>query len=112
MGIDDFDRLERLQSFVRDVTNGMGRLERRRALGLYLTALLLPGERKSLEPLALRVAPTHQRYRSIADSCRAFYSWRLGTARCADARTPAKTPQERLLNIAVADQVVLTRGRP
>jgi SRSO17 transposase len=78
MGVDDFDRLERLQSFVRDVTNGMGRLERGRALGLYLTALLLPGERKSLEPLALRVAPNaglREAYRQRMQQAVAVAEW-------------------------------------
>ncbi|MFP2924399.1 transposase [Pyxidicoccus sp. 3LG] len=33
----------------------MGRTERRRALGGYVTGLLLDGERKSIEPMAARL---------------------------------------------------------
>lgn len=41
-----------------DVTDGMGRPERRRAMGLYLTGLLLDGERKSVVPMAARLVDT------------------------------------------------------
>nr|WP_249344722.1 transposase [Corallococcus exiguus] len=34
----------------------MGRSERRRALGGYVTGLLLDGQRKSIEPMAARLA--------------------------------------------------------
>jgi SRSO17 transposase len=44
-----------LGEFIDWLTNGMGRPERREALGLYLTGLLLDGERKSIEPLAARL---------------------------------------------------------
>jgi SRSO17 transposase len=37
--------------------HGLGRSERRDALGHYVRGLLLDGERKSLEPMAQRVAP-------------------------------------------------------
>jgi len=37
------------------LTDGMGRPERREAMGLYLTGLLLDGSRKSIEPLAARL---------------------------------------------------------
>jgi hypothetical protein len=36
--------------------DGMGRTERRRALDGYVTGLLLDGERKSIEPMATRLA--------------------------------------------------------
>lgn len=49
-------RLEReLNDYIDWLTEGMGRPERREALGLYLTGLLLDGERKSIEPLASRL---------------------------------------------------------
>jgi len=49
-------KLEReLDEFIDWLTDGMGRSERREALGLYLTGLLLDGERKSIEPLASRL---------------------------------------------------------
>jgi SRSO17 transposase len=44
-----------LGEYIDWLTTGMGRPERREALGLYLTGLLLDGERKSIEPLASRL---------------------------------------------------------
>ena len=37
------------------MVEGMGRVERREALGAYVTGLLLDGERKSIEPIAARL---------------------------------------------------------
>lgn len=52
----DLDRLaKRLDAFLGDCFEGMGRLERRVALGNYVRALMLDGERKSIEPLAERL---------------------------------------------------------
>ena len=52
----DLDRLDReLQSFLGAMFDGMGRLERRRAMAWYVTGLLLDGERKSIEPMAARL---------------------------------------------------------
>lgn len=49
-------KLEReLGEYVEWLTDGMGRPERREAMGLYLTGLLLDGERKSIEPIAARL---------------------------------------------------------
>jgi len=48
--------LEReLDVYIGKLTEGMGRPERRTAMGLYLTGLLLDGERKSIEPMAARL---------------------------------------------------------
>lgn len=44
-----------LDEYIDWLTDGMGRSERREALGLYLTGLLLDGNRKSIEPLATRL---------------------------------------------------------
>jgi len=44
-----------LREYFDSMVEGMGRLERRRALVLYLTGLLLDGERKSIEPMAGRL---------------------------------------------------------
>lgn len=44
-----------LSEFLDSMTVGMGRTERRRALGGYVTGLLLDGERKSIEPMAARL---------------------------------------------------------
>lgn len=45
-----------LQSFVEDVTAGIGRSERKHWCSTYLRGLLLDGERKSIEPMAARLA--------------------------------------------------------
>jgi len=46
---------KRLGDFVTHVTADMGRSERRQWAEVYLRGLLLDGERKSIEPMALRV---------------------------------------------------------
>jgi SRSO17 transposase len=49
-------KLEReLEEFVGKLTADLGRTERREALRLYVTGLLLDGERKSIQPLAARL---------------------------------------------------------
>jgi SRSO17 transposase len=49
-------RLDReLTTFVETLTAGLGRSERRTAMGQYITGLLLDGERKSIEPIAARL---------------------------------------------------------
>lgn len=50
------EKLEReLDAYVEELTTGMGRAERRAAMGHYVTGLLLDGERKSIEPIAARL---------------------------------------------------------
>lgn len=44
-----------LTEYVESLVAGMGRPERRAAMGLYVTGLLLDGERKSIEPIAGRL---------------------------------------------------------
>jgi SRSO17 transposase len=44
-----------LSEYFESMVEGMGRLERRRAMKQYLTGLLLEGERKSIEPIAGRL---------------------------------------------------------
>lgn len=52
----EIDRLGReLTKYVDELTSGMGRKERVRAMGWYITGLLLDGERKSIEPMAARL---------------------------------------------------------
>jgi SRSO17 transposase len=46
---------EDLRAYVDSMLEGMGRVERRAALGGYITGLLLDGERKSIEPMAARL---------------------------------------------------------
>jgi SRSO17 transposase len=49
-------RLDReLTKYIDELTSGMGRKERVRAMGWYITGLLLDGERKSIEPMAARL---------------------------------------------------------
>jgi SRSO17 transposase len=57
---------------------GMGRLERRRAMDLYLTGMLLEGERKSVEPMARRLAPKaneREAMRQRLQQCVAVADW-------------------------------------
>jgi SRSO17 transposase len=44
-----------LTKFLAEMTDGMGRPERRAAMGQYITGLLLDGERKSVQPMAARL---------------------------------------------------------
>lgn len=44
-----------LSAYIESFTTGMGRPERRRAMGWYVTGLLLDGDRKSIEPMAARL---------------------------------------------------------
>nr|WP_223643725.1 transposase [Corallococcus sp. EGB] len=44
-----------LSAYLEEMVAGMGRLERRRAMEVYVTGLLLDGERKSIEPMAARL---------------------------------------------------------
>jgi SRSO17 transposase len=55
----ELERLRReLEAFIGSMTEGLGRSERREALGHYITGLLLEGERKSISPMAARLAET------------------------------------------------------
>jgi SRSO17 transposase len=52
----DLRKLDReLTEYIGSMVEGMGRTERREALGAYVTGLLLDGERKSIEPIAARL---------------------------------------------------------
>lgn len=44
-----------LSAFLEEMITGMGRPERRAAMGHYITGLLLDGERKSIQPMAARL---------------------------------------------------------
>lgn len=52
-GLRKLDR--ELTAFIGSMVEAMGRVERREALGAYVTGLLLDGERKSIEPIAARL---------------------------------------------------------
>jgi SRSO17 transposase len=58
MGNDSVD-LARFDAYVERLAAAVGHADRRWPLKAYLTGLLLPGERKSVEPLAARVDPRH-----------------------------------------------------
>lgn len=49
----------RFDSYVESLADAVGHADRRWPLEAYLTGLLLPGERKSVEPIAARVDPAH-----------------------------------------------------
>jgi SRSO17 transposase len=52
----EIERLDReLGGFIDAMVDGIGRPERRRAMGLYVTGLLLDGERKTFQPMAGRL---------------------------------------------------------
>src|SRR5208282_29307 len=58
-----------LQKFVDPLISRMGRSERRESAALYVQGLLMPGQRKSIEPLAQRLRVDSQKLQQfIADS--------------------------------------------
>jgi SRSO17 transposase len=71
-----FDRA--LRDYVEAMVADMGRPERRRAMGWYVTGLLLDGERKSIEPMAARLvdSPTEiEAMRQRLQQCVTISSW-------------------------------------
>lgn len=58
-----------LAGFLEPLVAGMGRSERREGAALYVQGLLMPGERKSIEPMASRLRVDSQKLQQfIADS--------------------------------------------
>src|SRR3972149_3200305 len=58
------DRSERrFREYVDRLARAVGHQDRREPVRAYVTALCLPGERKSVEPMAARVDPRHVRAR-------------------------------------------------
>jgi SRSO17 transposase len=47
----------RFQAYIEHLSEVIGHADRRDPLAAYCTGLLLPGERKSVEPMAARIAP-------------------------------------------------------
>jgi len=72
-------RLDReLNSFLDGMTASMGRPERRSSMGLYVTGLLLDGERKSMQPMAARLvadASQVEAMRQRLQECVVISSW-------------------------------------
>jgi SRSO17 transposase len=56
-------RARRFREYVERVTVAVGHADRHAPMRAYLTGLCLPGERKSIEPMAARVDPRHVRAR-------------------------------------------------
>ena len=74
-----------LREYFESMVEGMGRTERRRALELYLTGLLLDGERKSVEPMAGRLVEEpgqREAMRQRLQQCVAVADWSDAQMRC------------------------------
>jgi SRSO17 transposase len=54
---------QRFRDYLARLSQAVGHEDRREPLRAYLTALCLPGERKSIEPMAARIDPRHVRAR-------------------------------------------------
>jgi len=50
---------ERFEEFINELFTAVGHADRREPLRAYVAGLLLPGERKSVEPMAARIDPRH-----------------------------------------------------
>jgi SRSO17 transposase len=72
-------RLEgELESFLKSMFSGMGRVERRRAMDWYVKGLLLEGERKSIDPMAGRLvqeASEQEAMRQRLQQCISGSAW-------------------------------------
>src|SRR5207247_6071175 len=53
----------RFTEYLEALGRAVGHCDRREPLRAYLTGLLLPGERKSVEPMAAKIDPRHVRAR-------------------------------------------------
>ncbi len=75
----EITKLEReLREYVDSMVADMGRPERRRSMGWYVTGLLLDGERKSIEPMAARLvddAGEIQSMRQRLQECVTISTW-------------------------------------
>jgi len=88
-----------LTAFVETLTAGLGRAERRTAMGQYITGLLLDGERKSIEPIAARLvddAAQIEAMRQRLQQCVVVSAWDAATvfarlAQILDRELPAVT---------------------
>src|SRR6266581_7943656 len=52
-------RAQRFHAYVERLTTALGHRDRHEPLRAYVTGLCLPGDRKSIEPMAARVDPRH-----------------------------------------------------
>jgi SRSO17 transposase len=122
-------RLDReLTMFVETLTTGLGRAERRTAMGHYITGLLLDGERKSIEPIAARLVDDDQQIEAMRQrlqQCVVVSAWDEATlfarvAQTLDTRLPDVTafvvddtgfPKKGRHSVGVARQYSGTLGR-
>lgn len=122
-------RLDReLTTFVETLTAGLGRSERRTAMGQYITGLLLDGERKSIEPIAARLvddAAQIEAMRQRLQQCVVVSAWDEGVlfarvAQVLDRELPEVTafvvddtgfPKKGRHSVGVARQYSGTLGR-
>jgi SRSO17 transposase len=122
-------RLDRaLTTFVKTLTTGLGRAERRTAMGQYITGLLLDGERKSIEPIAARLvddAAQIEAMRQRLQQCVVVSAWDEATmfarlAQTLDSQLPEVTafvvddtgfPKKGRHSVGVARQYSGTLGR-
>src|SRR4029077_21295925 len=56
-------RAQRFHAYVERLTTALGHRDRHGPLRAYVTGLCVPGDRKSIEPMAARVDPRHVRAR-------------------------------------------------
>src|SRR5438477_11114935 len=56
-------RTQRFDAYVERLATALGHRDRHEPLRAYVTGLCLPGDRKSIEPMAARVDPRHVRAR-------------------------------------------------
>src|SRR5207245_9657325 len=56
-------RAQRVAAYVERLATALGHRDRHEPLRAYVTGLCLPGERKSIEPMAARIDPRHVRAR-------------------------------------------------
>ena len=79
MKTQDMERLDRrLTEYLRELVSGMGRPERVRAMCNYVRGLLLDGERKSMQPMAARLARDPSEAEALRQSmqqCVAHAEW-------------------------------------
>jgi SRSO17 transposase len=62
-------KVAELQQFIKPLVADIGRSERREGAALYVQGLLMPGQRKSIEPMAERLRVDSQKLQQfVADS--------------------------------------------
>jgi SRSO17 transposase len=105
---------QRFAAYIEGLAEAAGHADRNVPLKNYCTGLLLPGERKSVEPMAARLAPTNVRrmhqslHHMVAD---APWSDEAVLDRSLDFVLPAMLRQERVVAWVVDDTGFPKKGR-